>query len=140
MSDRLLDKYVGRVPPSDDRRQEEQGEQAEDFGSFGWLRGIRDRAIMLELRKKDGHIRAFGYAWIESVEFEPEEGITLHLPGGRISIKGTALSKEMRPAIRLVDGLIRQKVPWVREADRSSAIGACDDGVVVEHIAWDLDA
>ncbi len=34
---------------------------ADDLGSFGWLRGIRDRAIMLELRQKNGNVVAIGY-------------------------------------------------------------------------------
>ena len=38
----------------------------EDFGAFGWLRGIRDRAIMLEIRHRDGRVPAFGYAWLDA--------------------------------------------------------------------------
>ena len=28
-----------------------EADAADDLGAFGWLRGIRDRAVMLELRK-----------------------------------------------------------------------------------------
>ena len=41
-----------------------QDDACEDLRSFGWLRGIRESAHMLELRKKTGNIVAIGYAWI----------------------------------------------------------------------------
>jgi hypothetical protein len=39
---------------------------------------LQERAIMLERRKKTGLIVAIGYGWIETVEFEPSEGIKVH--------------------------------------------------------------
>ena len=61
------------------------------------MRGVRDRAIMLELRRKNGNVLAIGYGWLERAEFDPSEGITLHLVGQKIRIKGRNLNDEARP-------------------------------------------
>lgn len=135
MSGRLLDKYVNRQSTSGDGGHEEL--EAEDCGSFGWLRGIRDRAVMLELRKKDGHILAVGYAWIERIEFMPEDGIVLHLPGRTIKIQGSGLNIGEPGSARLFEGLTRHRVPWVRESDRSESIISGLNAVLVELISWD---
>lgn len=137
MNDKLLDKYTKRSPSTDVQTPAPESDEAEDLGCFGWLRGVRDRSIMLELRKKDGHILAIGYSWLERVEFEPSEGMTLHLPGRKIRVTGSGLNAEARPTVRLFDGVIRHRVPWIREADRAESLKADSDAVVVESIAWD---
>lgn len=91
--------------------------EAEDLGAFGFLRGIRDRAVMLQLCKRNGNILAVGYGYIERAEFDPTEGITLLASGRKIQIKGRNLNAEARPGIRLFEGLTRHKVSWVREID-----------------------
>lgn len=126
MSDSLLNKYTRPQTEPDDPQLE-----TEDLGSFGWLRGMRERATMLELRKKNGNITAIGYAWIERIEFDPSEGITIHALGQSIKIKGRNLNVECRPQVRLFDGLARHRVAWIRELP-----GACDlsDGPVIDLI------
>lgn len=136
MTDRLLDKYTKRPAP-DAPKPESETEEAEDCGCFGWLRGVRDRSIMLELRKKDGHILAVGYSWLERVEFDPSEGITLHLPGQKVKITGSGLNADARPTVRLFDGIIRHRVPWVREMDRAEGLAADRETVFVEQIDWE---
>lgn len=136
MTDSLIDKYAKRGAPAEVSRPGSEGSEEEDMGCFGWLRGVRDRSIMLELRRKDGHVLAIGYGWIERIEFDPEKGITLHLPGRAISLTGSGLNKEARPTVCLFDGLIRHRVPWVREADRAELLRS-EPGVVVESISWD---
>ena len=137
MTDRLLDKYTKRSPAAEAPTAPAEADEAENLGCFGWLRGVRDRAIMLELRKKDGHVLAIGYSWLERVEFEPSEGITLHLPGRKVRIKGSGLNAEARPTVRLFDGIIRHRIPWVREADRTEQLKSGTDSVLVESIDWD---
>lgn len=140
MSDerRIFEKYTKREHCSalDSAKAELNGEEAEDFGCFGWLRGIRDRAIMLELRKKDGHCLAIGYGWIERVEFEPEEGITLHLPNRTVRIEGSGLNSEVRPTIRLYNGIVRHRVPWVRESERKEQLQTRASVILIDSIAW----
>lgn len=108
----------------------------EDVGIFGWLRGIRDRAIMLELRKKDGSVRAVGYAWLEQVEFDPSGTITLSVAGQTIRLKGRNLNAEIRPGVRLFEGLTRHRVPWVREAEIGADMGASKQDTVIKLIEW----
>ncbi|QDV90907.1 hypothetical protein RAS2_19920 [Phycisphaerae bacterium RAS2] len=137
MTDRtILQKYVARngdpaagvVPQADT-------EAADDLGAFGWLRGIRDRAVCLELRKSDGNILAVSYGYIEKAEFDPSEGITLSVSGQKVRIKGRNLNAEVRPTVRLFEGLARHRVPWVQEAD--SGIGDNDDrATVIDSISW----
>jgi uncharacterized protein YlzI (FlbEa/FlbD family) len=135
MSDRLIDRYT--KSPATNGTADDSGLEPEDLGCFGWLRGVRDRAIMLELRKKDGHVLAIGYGWIERIELVPEAGITLYLPGRKVYIKGSSLNSESHISARLFDGLIRHRVPWVRESDHSELIQQESSDVVIESIAWD---
>ncbi|MDX1968857.1 MAG: hypothetical protein SFV23_16905 [Planctomycetaceae bacterium] len=111
-------------------------EAVEDYGAFGWLRGIRDRAIFLELRKKDGNIRAVGYAWLQELDFDPSIGITLHLPTGKIRILGRNLNAENRLNIRLFQGITCQRVPFLQEADEVALMQAPETQTVVERIEW----
>ena len=66
-------------------------EPPEDLGAFGWLRGSRERAVMLELRRKDGSITVLGYAWLERADFDPSEGITLKFTGQTVRLAGAAI-------------------------------------------------
>lgn len=133
-----LDKYLsGRDAPGASSTDPEP--VPEDVGTFGWLRGIRDRAIMLELRKKDGSVRAVGYAWLEQVEIDPSGIITLTVADQKIRLKGRNLNAEIRPGVRLFEGLVRHRVPWVREADHGEVLGAAERTTLVERISWSGD-
>lgn len=136
MNDNLLDRFTKRTG-AEGSAEHLDGEEAENLGCFGWLRGVRDRSVMLELRKKDGHVLAIAYSWLERVEFQPDNGITLHLPGRQIRIKGSGLNTEAHRPVRLFEGIIRHRVPWICEADRTQALKAASDSVVVESIEWD---
>lgn len=107
-------------------------EEYEDLGSFGWLRGVRDRAIMLELRKRDGRILAIGYAWLERIEFDPSDGIVLRLPGVRVTIKGKSLNT---PPRALLEGLSRHRVPWIRESSMAEAASG-ERHCVIDTLDW----
>ncbi len=136
MSDRLLDKYTGRRSTADEESDDgfEVDGGSEDLGAFGWLRGPRERAVMLELRKKDGAIVAVAYGFINRVEFNPSEGITLRSGQEKIIIKGRGLNAEIRPQIRLFQGITRHRVPWIQEADPATLLRAEKNVVIVEAI------
>ncbi len=136
MSDNLLDRFTKRTG-GESTTEHLEGDEAQNLGCFGWLRGVRDRSVMLELRKKDGHVMAIAYSWLERVEFQPDEGITLHLPGRKVRIKGSGLNTDVRGPVRLYDGVIRHRVPWIRESDRTESLKTAGDGVVIESIQWD---
>ncbi len=138
MNDRLLEKFKDKVAmaTANDATRQEEVETIDDFGAFGWLRGIRDRAIMLELRKKNGNIRAIGYSWVEQVEFDPSVGITLLVGGQKLRIKGRNLNSESRPLVRLFQGITRHRVPWIQEVDEPAAVQADKAATVIEAIEW----
>jgi hypothetical protein len=110
------------------------GEAADDLGAFGWLRGVQDRALMLEIRHKDGRVTAKGYSWLQSAEFDPSEGITLNFSGEMIRISGRNLNAEPRPNVRLFAGILRHRVPWIQEADEPAILEAPKDAVVIENV------
>lgn len=138
MTDRILQKYTaGRGPDAGGEGEPpDDADASDDLGSFGWLRGTRDRAVMLELRKKTGNALAVSYGWLERVEFDPSEGITLHLGGQKITIKGRNLNGEARPQVRLFNGICRHRVSWIQEADQPGNIQASAEATVIDEIAW----
>jgi hypothetical protein len=106
----------------------------DDFVAYGILRGVRDRAIMLELRLKDGSVTAIGYGWLERVDYCPSAGITLRFARNTVKLVGRNLNQEVRPNIRLVDGLLRHKVSFVQESSGTAAMTAGENATVVEAI------
>lgn len=131
----ILERLTGHAPHESDP-SEADGEAADSHASFGWLRGVRDRAQMLELRKRDGSIKAVSYGWLDSVLYEPGEGIVLSIAGSEIRITGRNLNAEVRPNLRLLMMLARHRVLWIQEADRTVAMSAEKEMLVVEEIRW----
>jgi len=137
MSGELLEKYSSRLHPERiDRIPPEESEPIDDFTAFGFLRGTRDRSLMLELRKKDGNVIALGYAWLEKAEFDPSVGITLHFGSQKITIRGRNLNAEIRPNVRLFQSLLRHRVPWIQEADEATTMRSGKGETLVERIEW----
>lgn len=99
-------------------------ESLDDLGAFGWLRGVKDRAIMLELRNRDGHIIAFNYSWLERAEYDPTTGIILRFGRHEVRITGTNLDKEIRPQVQLFSGIVRHRIPWVQEENQLALSGS----------------
>jgi hypothetical protein len=138
MSDsQLLARHLARVGEEQRFDDGVETQTCDDLGAFGWLRGIRDRAIMLELRKKDGNILAVGYAWLERVEFDPSSGITLHAGDTEVHIAGRNLNGSGASRFRLFEGLVRHRVPWVKEATQTDFLGTESEACLVESILWE---
>ena len=112
-------------------------EMVDDLGSFGWLRSGRERAIMLEVRHKNGQITAHSYGWLESAEFNPSEGISLNFSGKTVKLIGRNLNVECRPDVRLFEGLLRHRVPWIQEADEPTLAESLESCVVIEEVTVD---
>ena len=129
MTDSVLTKYTRKPDDSGDATEAD-----DDLGSFGWLRGMRERSVMLELRHKDGNIAAIGYAYIEKMEFDPSAGITLHALGKVIRIQGRHLNTELRPNVRLFQGLTKHRVPWIQAADEPARQDTSPVSTIVERI------
>ncbi len=134
MNESILQKYSGRRLEDTGLLREEEG--VDDAGAYGWLRGIRDRAAMLELRKKDGSILAVSYSWLERVEFNPSEGITLHLGGRSVRIKGRNLNINSSGQQGLFQGITRHRVPWIQEKEQAAFAGQGSAVPIIERIEW----
>lgn len=134
----VLSQFAAKVGVPPARNDETPDELADDYGAFSILRGVRDRSLMLEFRLKNGNVVALGYGWLERIEFDPSEGITLTFTGQKVvKIIGRNLNAEVRPQVRLLDGLIRHRVPWIAEADEPTAFGAARTVTIIERIALD---
>jgi hypothetical protein len=133
MFDKVLDEHSSKRNHNGSSASPEV-EAADDFGAFGWLRGVQDRAIMLEIRHKDGRVTAKGYSWLQSADFDPSSGITLNFSGETVTIVGRNLNSESRPNVRLFAGILRHRVPWIQEADGPTAHEAAKDAVVIEEV------
>ena len=130
----ILKKYVGGKPAIESALEAMEGDSLEDLGAFGWLRGVRDRAIMLELRHKDGSVTAFGYAWLKQAKFNASGEITLDFSGETVKITGRNLNSPCRPNVRLLDGILRHRVPWIQEADGATEMESLKDATVIERL------
>lgn len=129
----VIEHYTSRVAPRAPVSQEST-EAAEDYGAFGLLRGVRERALMLELRMKDGSSTAFSYAYLVKATYEPSEGITLHFGGSTVTIVGTHLGKEVLSGLTVFGALLRQRVPWLQEADQAASLQAEKASIIIDEI------
>lgn len=137
MSSNLLEKFTTKkIEDTSLTSASTELEEPDDYGAFGWLRGVRDKALMLDLRKKDGSIKSVGYAWLHESDFDPSGTITLHIIGQKIKIIGRNLNAEFRPNVRLFNGITRHRVPFVQEADQAALMKANEDDTVIEKIEW----
>jgi hypothetical protein len=134
----LLQRYAGKPDPASPDSNVIELDPVDDLGCFGWLRGLRERAPMLELRKRTGNRLAVAYGWIERIEFDPSEGITLRAPGLTVRIVGSNLNAEVRPSVRLFEGLTRHRVTWVSELPSPTSIESDPmHWARVDHLEWD---
>lgn len=133
MTDSVLDRYSRAATVGSDA---DEAEVVQDCGAFGFLRGIRDRAIMLELRKKDGSIRAFGYGWLQAVEFDPSGCVSLMFPGHSVKIIGSNLGTPNLQGVSLLSAILRHRATFVQEADQVTYMGASKGEAIVEQMEW----
>jgi hypothetical protein len=132
----ILDRFMHRIPSTNANENHVPDEnEIDDLGVFGFLRGSKERAVMLELRKRDGQILAVGYGMFE-VEFNPSEGITLHFADRKVKIRGRNLNTEARPKIKLFEGIARHRVPWIRELSEPERLKAKPGDTVIDAIEW----
>ena len=105
---------------------------------FGFLRGVRDRALMLEFqREKEGDSVAFPYSWLGPSHYHPSRGILLVFTGDEtfgVRIRGRNLNMPIE-GISLYDrGILRHRVTFIREVHGADSHGADKNECVVERI------
>lgn len=126
--EQMLQRYANREIEATEH------ETVDDMGGYGLLRGIRDRAYALELRKKDDTVLAIPYALIEQFLYSPTDGITLRASGREYRICGKHLNTSTTQGLSLYVGITRHRVTWIAERARSHAIGtSC---TIVETLSW----
>jgi hypothetical protein len=110
----------------------------EECPAFGYLRGLRDRALALEFRFANGDSAAYPYSWLGPIEYNPSAGLLLKFVGDLVYLvllEGSNLNALVNDAISLYDrGLLRQRVTWVREMTREQLSRAGEGEVTVERI------
>jgi len=119
-------------------RKDAEGEEV-SCGAFGYLRGIKDRANVVEFRFRAGHTMWFPYGWLGPCRFDPSEGLLLKFSGDLVYlvlIRGSNLDQPINEGhMNLTSGgLQRQRVTWIREmpADDIKYIG--ETGPTVDSI------
>jgi hypothetical protein len=108
-------------PPGPADQGQEEGEE-ESCAAFGFLRGLRDCAPMVEFRFRDGNTESYPYQWLGPVRFNPSVGLLLKFTGDVVTlvlIRGSNLDTVVKDrGVNLIDrGLLRHRVTWVREMD-----------------------
>ncbi len=134
-SDKTWEKYFAKSKMGENGEVED--DLSDNFISFGWLRGIRDQAIMLQVRHRDGTVEAFPYAVLNYAALKRSEGIWLNFGKWNIRIIGRNLDAECRPNLRLFDGIMRRRVTWIQEADEPTLMNAPNGALVIEKIVED---
>lgn len=123
----LADRIHARRPAP----AEDDPDAADDRGAFGLLRGMTGRAVMLDLRLRDGGRVAFPYALLERVSYDPSDGIALRFLGAAVVVRGRNLARPGAAGVSLLDGLHRHRVAWLAESDELHAALRPADAVVV---------
>lgn len=117
-------------------REEAQEEEELCCAAFGFLRGLRERAITLEFRFADGNKLALPYSWLGPVSYNPSTGLLLKFVGDRITlilIEGTYLEARVS-GTGLHEGILRNRVVWVREMSTQEVCDAKQAETTVECI------
>ncbi len=136
MSDSVMEKFQLR-PENSKVTRIDGTDYADDFNCFGWLRGVRDRALMLECRLTNGNIISIAYSWLELAVLDLSDGITLTFGGRRVRILGRNLDAEVRPTARLYTGIVRHRVPWIAECSRADLLELSKEATAIEKIIVD---
>lgn len=66
-------------------------EESEDANYYGIERQADTRAVMFEIRTKEGNRKAFPYSYLTEIDYIPETGIIIYVAEVNISIIGRNL-------------------------------------------------
>jgi hypothetical protein len=106
--------------------------------AFGFLRGLRDRAVMLEFRFANGNSLSLPYSWLGPIRYDPSLGMLLRFVGDLVHvvlIEGSNLNVSIDGGVSLYDrGILRHRVTWIREMPRERRSGASENGISIEGI------
>jgi hypothetical protein len=108
-------------------------------GAFGYLRGIRDTAVHVELRFRDGNSTFFPYGWLGNWQYNPSAGLLLKFTGDvvyLVLIQGSNLDQPLSEgAINLTrGGLQRHRILWLREMSEEEIRQVGETGPTIDSI------
>lgn len=106
------------------KSQTEQGAEGENQ-YFGFDRQENGRALMFELRTRDGRRSALPYSYLTRADFDPEKGIEIYVSNVVIGVQGRDLEA-------VYSYLLQNRLTWIREDSAGTDIG--EDGVFVERL------
>jgi hypothetical protein len=120
-------------------KQPDKDAEEEFCPAFGYLRGIRDRALAIEFRYRDGNRDYFPYSHLGPWRFNPSVGLLLKFTGGDVVtlvlIHGSNLDALVNNAVNLTDrGLQRQRITFVREMDEEELRAVGERGPTIDRI------
>jgi hypothetical protein len=113
--------------------------EEESCPAFGFLRGLRDRALMIEFRLRGGNSETYPYGWLASVRYNPSVGLLLKFTGDLVTlvlIRGSNLDAIVKDrGINLTErGLQRHRVVYVREMDEDEVRKTPQGQPTIDHI------
>jgi hypothetical protein len=113
--------------------------EEESCRAFGYLRGLRERALAVEFRYRDGNSDWFPYSWLGPWRYNPSVGLLLKFTGDVVTlvlIHGSnldALTNEQ--SVNLTDrGLQRHRITFVREMDEEELRKAGEGEPMIDRI------
>jgi hypothetical protein len=120
-------------------KQPDKDAEEEFCPAFGYLRGIRDRALAVEFRFRDGNSEWHAYGCLTAWRFNPSAGVLLKFTGGDVVtlvlICGSNLDALVNNAINLTDrGLQRHRISYVREMDEEELRAVGERGPTIDRI------
>jgi hypothetical protein len=101
----------------------EQEVEADKY--FGFDAQANGRALMFELRTRDGRSSALPYSYMTRADFDPEKGIEIAVSNVVVLVKGRDLGI-------IYSYLLQNRLTWMREDASGTDIG--EDGVFVESL------
>jgi hypothetical protein len=125
-----------------DRKEKEKGKENSDednCSAFGFLRGLHDRAPMIEFRFRDGNLEAYPYSCLGPIRFNPSVGLLLRFTSDVVTlvlVRGSNLDADLGTgSVNLIDrGIERHRVTWVREMDEREIRNVGDGGPTIDRI------
>ncbi len=122
------------LPPA----KKDEAEEA-SCAAFGYLRGIKEKASVVEFRFRDGNTVWFPYGWLGPCRFDPSEGLLLKFSGDLVYlvlIRGSNLDHPLNDGhMNLTSGgLQRHRVVWIREMSEEDIKSIGETGPTVDSI------
>ena len=132
MNDKVMMRFSDRFAAKPAAEPEPEAEVI-SLGAFGYLRGVRDRALMLELRLKDGCVHALSYSLLDRATLDPSDGLRLRFVGQEVHITGQRLN-DRSSGIGLFEAIVRHRATWIQEASRADTFAPSAFGPLIEAI------